>query len=114
MLSKKFISARGSRSNGLPPLATASRLWVNFFRKSERFRDLPVRRRHDQHPAVKPGVNGRNNPLFEQLPQILKHGVFFVRTRAISEKELLAQVQCLSLHCRGTKPVLYRSQESIS
>ena len=29
------------------------------------------------------------NP-FEQLPQILKHGVFLVRLRAISEKELLA------------------------
>ena len=32
--------------------------------------------------------------LFEQRPQILKHGVFFVGARAISEKELLAQVQC--------------------
>ena len=52
--------------------------------------------------------------LFEQLPQILKHGVFFVRARAIGEKELLAQVQCLSLHCSGTKPISYRSQESIS
>src|SRR5256884_3492931 len=52
--------------------------------------------------------------LFEQLPQILKHGVLFVRARAIGDKELLAQVQCLSLHCRGTKPILYRSQESIS
>src|SRR5882724_3215450 len=52
--------------------------------------------------------------LFEQLPQILKHGVFFVRARAISEKELLAQVQCLSLHCSGTKPVPYPSQELIS
>ena len=30
--------------------------------------------------------------LFEQLPQILKHGVFFVRARAIGDKELLAQV----------------------
>ena len=30
--------------------------------------------------------------LFEQLPQILKHGVFFVGAHAISEKELLAQV----------------------
>jgi hypothetical protein len=30
------------------------------------------------------------------------------------EKELLAQVQCLSLHCSGTKPVIYRSQELIS
>ena len=37
--------------------------------------------------------------LFEQLPQILKHGVFFLRARAIGEKELLAQVQCLSLYC---------------
>src|SRR5205823_12733146 len=52
--------------------------------------------------------------LFEQLPQILKHGVFFVRARAIGEKELLEQVQCLSLHCSGTKPVVYRSQQLIS
>src|SRR5256884_9966118 len=52
--------------------------------------------------------------LFEQLPQILKHGVLFVRARAIGDKELLAQVQCLSLHCSGTKPIPYRSQESIS
>ena len=52
--------------------------------------------------------------LFEQLSQILKHGVFFLRARAISEKELLAQVQCLPLHSRGTKPVPYRSQELIS
>jgi hypothetical protein len=41
----------------------------------------------------------------------LKHGVFFVRARAIGEGELLAQVQCLSLHCSGTKPTPYRSQE---
>src|SRR6266566_10118965 len=52
--------------------------------------------------------------LFEQLHQILKHGVFFVGARAIGDKELLAQVQCLSLHCSGTKPIPYRSQESIS
>src|ERR1700747_3343228 len=52
--------------------------------------------------------------LFEQRPQILKYGVFFVRARAISEKELLAQVQCLSLHCSGTKSVPYPSQELIS
>jgi hypothetical protein len=52
--------------------------------------------------------------LFEQLPQILKHGVFFVRARAIGEKELLAQVQCLSLHCSGIKSVPYRTQELIS
>jgi len=38
---------------------------------------------------------------------MLKHGVFFLRARAIGEKELLARVQCLSLHCSGTKPVLY-------
>src|SRR5437762_1126693 len=69
----------------------------------------------NQHPALKPGFNGGSNPrLFEQLPQILKHGVFFVRARAIGEKELLAQVQCLSLHCSGIKPIPYRSQESIS
>src|SRR5438067_13169023 len=59
-----------------------------------------------------PGMRRWN--LFEQLPQILKHGVFFVRARAISDKELLAQVQRLSLHCSGTKPIPYRSQESIS
>jgi hypothetical protein len=29
--------------------------------------------------------------LFEELPQILKHGVFFVRARAIGDKELLVQ-----------------------
>src|SRR5438132_5308369 len=52
--------------------------------------------------------------LFEQLPQILKYGVFFVRARAIGDKELLAQVQCLSLHCSGTKPIPNRSQELIS
>src|SRR5437868_14075317 len=52
--------------------------------------------------------------LFEQLLQILKHGVFFFRARAIGNKELLAQVQCLSLHCSGTKPIPYRSQELIS
>jgi hypothetical protein len=43
-----------------------------------------------------PGTRRRN--LFEQLLQILKHGVFFVRLRAIGEEEFLAQVQCLSLH----------------
>src|SRR5882724_4315672 len=32
------------------------------------------------------------------------------RARAIGEKE----VQCLFLHCSGTEPVPYRSQESIS
>src|SRR5437762_8263461 len=52
--------------------------------------------------------------LFEQLSQILKHGVFFVRLRAIGEKELLAQVQCLSLHCPGIKSIPYRTQEFIS
>jgi hypothetical protein len=40
-----------------------------------------------------------------------KHVLFFVRARAISDKELPAQVQCLSLHCSGTKPIPYRSQE---
>jgi hypothetical protein len=43
----------------------------------------------------------------------LKHFVFFVRARAISEKELLAQVQRLSFHCRGLKPASYRCQEFI-
>src|SRR5438067_10653751 len=59
-----------------------------------------------------PGMRRWN--LFEQFLQILKHGVFFVRARAISEKEFLAQVQCLSLHCSSTKPIPYRSQESVS
>ena len=49
--------------------------------------------------------------LFEQLFQVLKHGVFFVGAGAIGDKEVLAQTQCLSLHCSGTKPVPYRSQE---
>src|SRR5947207_15525534 len=52
--------------------------------------------------------------LFEQLPQILKHGVFFLRARAIDEKELLAQVQGLSLHGSSTKLIPYRNQELIS
>src|SRR5207248_8793612 len=52
--------------------------------------------------------------LFEQLLQILKHGVFFVGASAIGNKELLAQVQCLSLHCSGTKPIPYRTQEASS
>jgi hypothetical protein len=56
----------------------------------------------------------RSENLFEQRPQILKHGVFFVRARAIGDKEFLAQVQCFSFHCSGTTPVPYRSQESIS
>src|SRR5207248_10777417 len=63
-------------------------------------------------PASAAGVAVRS--LVEQLPQILKHGVFFVRARAIGDKELLAQVQCLSLHCSGAKPIPYRSQQSIS
>jgi hypothetical protein len=50
--------------------------------------------------------------LFEQLSQILKHGVFFVRARAVGDKELLAQAQCLSFRSSGTKPFPYRSQES--
>src|ERR1041385_3245463 len=53
--------------------------------------------------ASKPFVCGYTRRLrrglFEQLPQILKHDVFFVRARAIGDKELLAQVQCFSLHC---------------
>jgi hypothetical protein len=52
--------------------------------------------------------------LFEQLPQMLKHDVFFVGARAIGEKELLAQVQCLRLYCIGTKPIADRTQEFIS
>ena len=62
-----------------------------------------------------PGTRTRRLPLlFEQIFQILKHGVFFVRARAISDKELLAQVQCFSLHYSGIKPIPYRSQELIS
>src|SRR5438067_1434608 len=56
-------------------------------------------------PAADEGAYAPRN-LFEQRPQILKHGVFFVRARALGKKELLAQVQCLSLHYRGIKPVL--------
>ena len=44
----------------------------------------------------------------------MNHGVFFLRARAIGDKELLAQVQSLPLHCSGIKPIAYRSQESIS
>src|SRR5438552_5368606 len=57
------------------------------------------RSRQEDHSA------SRRWNLFEQLSQILQHGVFFVRAHAIGEKELLAQVQCLSLHCSGIKPV---------
>ena len=52
--------------------------------------------------------------LFEQRPQILEHDVFFVGARAISEKKLLAQVQCLFLYGRGINPVPCRNQELIS
>jgi len=45
---------------------------------------------------------------------MLKHDVFFVRLRAIGEKELLAQVQCLCLYCIDTKPIADRTQEFIS
>jgi hypothetical protein len=39
--------------------------------------------------AVKPRFNRTEQPrVFEQLPQILKHVLFFVRARAIGEKEL--------------------------
>jgi hypothetical protein len=44
----------------------------------------------------------------------LKCVVFFVRLRAIGDKELLAQVQCLCLYCIGIKSVPYRTQEFIS
>src|SRR5438552_14322554 len=66
------------------------------------------RSRQEDHSA------SRRCNLFEQLPQILKHDVFFVRARAIGEKELLAQIQCLSLHCGGIKPFPYRSEEFFS
>ena len=45
---------------------------------------------------------------------MLKHNVFFVRLRAIGEKELLAQIQCLCLYRIGTKPIADRTQEFIS
>jgi hypothetical protein len=76
--------------------------------------DLAVRGLRYRHPALKSSSTAGITTLFEQLLQILKHGLFFVRARAIGDKELLAQVQCLSLHCGGTKPISYRSQESIS
>jgi hypothetical protein len=83
----------------------------------ERDRRKGVRRerrtRHVGHVCSPELADYSIRNLFEQLPQILKHGVFFVRARAISDKELLAQIQCLSLHCRGIKPVPYRSQELI-
>ena len=58
------------------------------------------RNQHDEHDTDReaagaklgeqlrvPGVGGINIPnLFEQLPQILKHGIFFVRARAIGDK----------------------------
>ena len=66
--------------------------------------------------AVKARIlpRARTSRLFEQLLQILKHGVFFLRARAIGEKELLDQVQCLSLRCGGIEPVPYGTQELIS
>src|SRR6266571_1619164 len=75
---------------------------------SERFAGCITGSRAKAQPAA--GITR----LFEQLLQILKHGLFFVGARAIGDKELLAQVQCLSLHCSGTKPIPYRSQELIS
>ena len=68
-----------------------------------------VRDREDAFASTRDARAPQN--LFEQPPQILKHVLFFVRARVDGEKELLAQVQCLSLHSRGFKPVLYRSQE---
>jgi len=44
----------------------------------------------------------------------LKQDVFFVRLRAIVNKELLTQVQCLCLYCIGTQPGADRTQEFIS
>jgi hypothetical protein len=74
---------------GKPPLQR-TRSDGQGFKSTRQRRVLPRRRRFED--------------LFEQLLEIFKHGVLFVRPRAISEKELLAQVQCLSLHCSGTKP----------
>jgi hypothetical protein len=50
-----------------------------------------VRDGEDTITSTRDGRAPRN--LFEQPPQILKHVVFFVRARAISDEELLAQVQ---------------------
>jgi hypothetical protein len=50
--------------------------------------------------------------LFER-PQVLQHFVFFLGLRPISEKEVLAHGQCLSLYCSSTKPIPYPSQELI-
>jgi hypothetical protein len=64
-------------------------------------------------PAACGPRNAQIRNLFEQGPQILDQGVFFVSKRAIGDKELLAQVQCLYLHSRGFKPVAYPTQELI-
>ena len=63
-----------------------------------------VRDGEDTITSTRDGRAPRN--LFEQLPQILKHFLFFIGARAISEKEILAEVQCLSLYCRGIESVL--------
>ena len=52
--------------------------------------------------------------LFEQLSKILKHGVFFVRSRAIGEKELLAQVPMLVLSLQRYRACPLSKQELIS
>ena len=57
-----------------------------------------VCRLHNRRTALKPGFNGRHNHFYSSSCLRLEHGVFFVRARAISEKELLAQVQCLCLY----------------
>jgi hypothetical protein len=51
-----------------------------------------------QCSTLKPGFNGRHNHFYSSSCLRLEHGVFFVRARAIGEKELLAQVQCLCLY----------------
>jgi tripeptide aminopeptidase len=78
--------------DGGPPGEICPPRQVNFIRKSERFGDLPSAGCNNQRPALKPGFNGRNNRFYSSSSSGLKHGVFFVRARAIGEKELPAQV----------------------
>jgi|RhiMetdeSRZDD1v2_1073273.scaffolds.fasta_scaffold191778_3 hypothetical protein len=55
--------------------------------------------------TANPSYGGRDayapRNLFEQRLQILEDFVFFLRKRAIGEKELLAHIHCLSFQCRG-------------
>jgi hypothetical protein len=65
---------------------------------------------HDRRGAYTSRNSQIIRNLFEELFQVLKHNVFFVRAHAISEKELLAQVQCSSFHCRGIKLFLIEAR----